>query len=433
MFTQPAHLTTIANALRNDQLALADYIDDVCNRVDALDAQLQALLPEPDRRVRLLREATALQAAYPDPATRPPLYGVLIGVKDIFRADGFPTKAGSQLPPHLFDGPEAPALTTLKRNGALVLGKTVTTEFAYFEPGPTRNPHNLAHTPGGSSSGSAASVAAGYCPLAFGTQTGGSIIRPAAYCGVVGFKPSYGRIDTGGVIPFAPSLDHVGFFTQDVAGAALAASLLCRDWHPQTPTGRLPVLGVPDGPYLTQTSQAGLAAFENQIACLKDAGFTVRRIAALNDIDLLTEHNLRIMAGEKAQVHREWFAAYESHYRPRTAKLIRDGQQLDQTALQVAYTLQKTVRDQLEALMAANGIDGWISPAATGPAPAGLESTGNPAMNMVWTFAGLPAITIPAGQVDGLPVGLQCVGGYMTDERLLGWAAPQIAQALNRS
>jgi len=423
MFTQPAHLTTIANALRNDQLALVDYINDVCNRVEAFDPRLHALLPEPDRRARLLREAATLQAAYPDPATRPQLYGVLIGVKDIFRADGFPTKAGSQLPAHLFDGAEASALTTLKRNGALVLGKTVTTEFAFFEPGPTRNPHNLAHTPGGSSSGSAAAVAAGYCPLAFGTQTIGSMIRPAAYCGVVGFKPSYGRIDTAGVIPISKSLDHIGLFAQDIEGIRLAASLLCHNWRSVEPSDRLPTLGVPDGAYLAQTSQAGLEAFESQLAQLEQVGYRIRRIPMLDDIRVITEHNMRIMSAEMADVHREWFAQYESLYRPRTAGLIRDGQQVSPDALQSARAMQKTVRDQLETRMSDNGIDVWVSPAATGPAPQGIESTGSPAMNLPWTFAGLPVITLPAGQVDGLPVGLQCVGAYMTDERLLEWAA----------
>ncbi|MCC7447771.1 MAG: amidase [Anaerolineae bacterium] len=421
MFIQPAHLTTLAAALRNDQLTLADYINEVCSRVAALDPQLQALLPEPDRRARLLREAAALQATYPDPARRPPLYGVLVSVKDIFRADGFPTKAGSQLPPHLFDGAEAPALTTLKRNGALVLGKTVTTEFAFFEPGPTRNPHHLDHTPGGSSSGSAAAVAAGYCPLAFGTQTIGSMIRPAAYCGVVGFKPSYGRIDTAGVIPISKSLDHIGLFAQDVEGIRLAASLLCHDWRSVEPLERLPMLGVPDGAYLAQASPAGLEAFERQLIDLERAGYRIVRIAMLDDIGMITAHNTRIMSAEMADVHREWFAQYESLYRPRTAGLIRDGQQVSPDALQAARAMQKTVRDQLETLMKDNGVDAWVSPAATGPAPQGIESTGSPAMNLPWTFAGLPAITVPAGQVDGLPAGLQCVTAYMADEYLLEW------------
>src|SRR5947209_3973031 len=227
-------LVATATALRSGQLDLLACVDQVCQRIDAHEPHIQALVPEPDRRSRLLSEATALQKRFPDPQSRPPLYGILLGVKDIFSVDGFPTHAGSQLPPELFEGREASCVTRLREAGVLLLGKTISTEFAYFEPGPTRNPHNLKHTPGGSSSGSAAAVAAGFCPLALGTQTIGSVVRPAAFCGVVGFKASYGRIATDGLISCAASLDTIGFFTQDVAGIALVAPLLCNDWQPTT-------------------------------------------------------------------------------------------------------------------------------------------------------------------------------------------------------
>src|SRR5690606_3462350 len=153
-------------------------------------------------------------------------------------------------------GSEAESVRLLRAAGALVLGKTVTAEFAYSEPGPTRNPRNLAHTPGGSSSGSAAAVASGFCPLALGTQTIGSVIRPAAYCGIIGFKPGYGRISTSGVLPVSRSLDHVGIFTQDIAGVALAASILCQTWDasPTVSAKTLPTLGVPTGAYLEQAT-----------------------------------------------------------------------------------------------------------------------------------------------------------------------------------
>src|ERR1041385_2018446 len=243
MFLQSTPLAATAIALRSGQLDLLGYIDQTCQRVETLDSQIQALLPEPDRNARLRREALALQARYPDPANRPPLYGILVGVKDIYNVDGFLTKAGSQVPPDLLTGAQAWCVTALKNQGALILGKTVTAEFAFIDPGPTRNPHNLEYTPGGSSSGSAAAVAAGFCSLAFGTQTIGSTIRPAVYCGIVGFKPSYGRIPMDGIIHFSETLDHVGLFTQDVAGMVLAASILCRDWRSNVDNAdRLPVL-----------------------------------------------------------------------------------------------------------------------------------------------------------------------------------------------
>src|SRR6266516_6527749 len=320
----PAPLVETTTALRTGQLDLLAYINELCDRIDAAEPRIQALLSQADRRARLLAEAHTLQARFPDPANRPPLFGIPVGIKDIFFVDGFPTHAGSQLPSELFVGAEGDCVRALRSAGALMLGKTVTTEFAYFEPGPTRNPHNLEHTPGGSSSGSAAAVAAGFCPLAIGTQTIGSTIRPASFCGIVGFKPTFGRIPRAGLILCSDSLDHVGYFTQDVAGTALVASLLCRDWHPVTPAA-LPTLGVPDGPYLAQASTEALDACERQLALLQNAGYTVRRVAALDDIEAIHHRHLRLVFAEMAQVHAAWFEQYASLYRPRTAAAIREG------------------------------------------------------------------------------------------------------------
>lgn len=433
MLTHSARLGELAAALRSDRLDVVAYVNEVCDHIEAVEPQVQALLPEPDRRSRLNREAAALRERFPDPTDRPPLYGILIGVKDIFRADGFPTKAGSQLPPELFDGPEASSVTALRDAGALVLGKTVTTEFAYFAPGPTRNPHNLDHTPGGSSSGSAAAVAAGLCPLAFGTQTIGSVIRPAAYCGVVGYKPSFGRIAIDGVIPFSVSADHVGLFTQDVEGMTLAASLLCHDWQSDSEHGAsdtLPVLGVPEGPYLAQASSEGLEALDAQLAALEAAGYTVLRVPALEDIADVNQRHRQMIAAEFALVHAEWFAEHESQYRPSTAELIRDGQAVSVGALAEARLGRARLREELARLMEDHEIDVWVSPPAPGPAPMGIESTGDPTMNLPWTHAGLPTVSLPAGQAEnGLPLGLQCTSSFMTDERLLAWAGP-LAQVL---
>jgi len=420
----PAPLMETAEALRNDQFDLLEYIDNICAHIDATDSRLHALLPEKDRRARLRTEAEALRARFPDPASRPRLYGILVGVKDTFRVDGFPTQAGSQLPPEEFVGPEAACVTMLRAAGALILGKTVTTEFAYFEPGPTRNPHNLEHTPGGSSSGSVAAVAAGYCPLALGTQVIGSTIRPAAYCGIVGFKPTYGRIPTAGLIKCADSVEHVGYFAQDVAGIVFAAPLLCSDWRTVTATG-LPVLGVPDGPYLAQASERAMATFERQLSLLQNAGFVIRRVSAFRDIEKINRQHTRMVFAEMAQVHRSWFVQYEALYRPRTAAALREGQTVTSEELAQARNGRTLLRTELEVLMQRAGIDMWICPATTDSAPKGLDSTGSPIMNLPWTYAGLPAITVPAGfSADGLPLGLQCAGASMTDEALLAGVAP---------
>jgi Asp-tRNA(Asn)/Glu-tRNA(Gln) amidotransferase A subunit family amidase len=398
-------------------------------RLESLEAQIRALLPEPGRRERLRREAAELEARFPNPANRPPLYGKLVGVKDIFRVEGFETRCGSSLPAELFAGPEAECVTRLRKAGVLILGKTVTTEFAFFEPGPTRNPHNLEHTPGGSSSGSAAAVAAGYCPLALGTQTIGSTIRPAAFCGIVGFKPSFGRILTAGVIPFSESVDTVGLFARDVAGIASAAAVLCAEWRAGrdrvvAPTSGRPVLGVPAGPFLAQASPEALAVLDSQIARLRNAGYTVKPVAALPDMAAIKHRHMQMIAAEMAHAHREWFAKHESLYRSRTAALIREGQNVGEAELVAARASRSALRVQLERLMTQNGIDLWLCPAATGPAPKGLDSTGDPAMSLPWTHAGMPSIALPAGRAaNGLPLGLQCVGRFMDDERLLAWAA----------
>jgi Asp-tRNA(Asn)/Glu-tRNA(Gln) amidotransferase A subunit family amidase len=433
-------LAARAAALRSGKLDLMRYLGEVCDRIEALEPTVQALVPTADRRARLLREAAELERQHPNPEKRPLLYGVPLGVKDIFHARGFVTRAGTQLPSELFAGAEASCVATLRAAGALVLGKTATTEFAYAEPGPTRNPHNPAHTPGGSSSGSAAAVAAGFCSLAIGTQTVGSTIRPAAFCGIIGFKPSFGRIPTAGAVTFASSADHVGLFTQDVAGMGLAASILCRDWWAlHEPPGEarrdsrraLPTLGVPDGPYLQQASSAALEAFDTQLESLRSAGYPVRHVQMLDDIGEINRRHWRMCAAELAQAHALWFAQYEDLYRPRTAALIRDGQSVGADELAAARAGRIELRTKLERQMGAEEIDLWVCPAATGPAPEGLDYTGDPCMNLPWTYVGLPAVTLPAGRAaNGLPLGLQCVAKFMNDERLL-LCAKQLERMLN--
>ncbi len=423
MFTFHAELGQTVKDLRSGKLDLFLLIDDICDRIEQNEPEIQSLLPEEKRRERLKKEAAALVEEYPNPDNRPPLYGILFGVKDMFRVDGFPTRAGSRLDPGLFAGAEAEAVTLLRRAGALILGKTVTTEFAYFEPGPTRNPHNPDHTPGGSSSGSAAAVAAGFCHLALGTQTIASVIRPAAFCGIVGFKPSYSRIPAGGMIYFSPSADHVGLFTQDVDGAGLAASLLCRDWQPIRETLDRPVLAVPEGKYLQQASAETLQVYDRQLKALEQAGCRVIKIPVFDDLEQITLTHLRLISAEMASVHRDWFTRFESLYRPRTAELIRQGWSATAAELDQARRRQLRLREGLETLLREAGADLWAAPSALGPAPEGIERTGDPAMSMPWTHTGLPSITLPVGRAtNGLPLGLQLIAPFMSDEKLLCWA-----------
>lgn len=412
--------TLTLEKLRRGERDLVTYVGELCDRIEADEPDLHALVPGTYERRRVLAEASELQHRFPNPAGRPPLYGVPIGVKDIFRVDGFPTRCGAELPPELFAGPEAPCVTALKGAGALIVGKTVTTEFAYFEPGPTRNPHNPAHTPGGSSSGSAAGVARGFFPLALGTQTIGSVIRPAAFCGIVGFKPSYGRVSTAGVVPFSATADHVGVFSQGVGGVALAMPVLDPSWTPADEKEAAPTLGVPDGPYLDQASANGRRHFASRLERLAGAGCRVTVAPALRNIAEINQDHLTLIAAEVSRVHARWFAEYRDRYRPKTVEIIERGRRVADAELERVRAASRSFREATQRRMDDAGIDYWVCAAATDHAPAGLAGTGSPLMNLPWTHGGLPAITLPAGRDDsGLPHGVQLVARYGADEALI--------------
>jgi len=375
-------------------------------RLEEADAPIRSLMPEPGRVERIERAVST--------APNGPLRGLVFGVKDIFHVDGLPTTAGSTLPVEELAGPEAAAVSLLRSAGAIVLGKTVSTEFALFEPGPTRNPRNLAHTPGGSSSGSAAAVAAGHCPLALGSQTIGSVIRPAAFCGVVGYKPSYGRISTAGVIPLAESFDTVGLLASSVSWVERAAAVLCAWWR-RVGVNHAPRLGIPDGPYLEQASEEALRVLQ---------GFDATRVPLREDIEALNAAHWRLLRFEMARHHARWFPRFADRYRPRTAGAVREGLAIaDDDAAQIRAG-RANVRARIHEAMDTSEVDFWLCPAAAGPAPEGWESTGAPWMQLPWTHAGLPVVTLPWGTAaNGLPLGLQLVARFMDDERLLAWAA----------
>lgn len=397
-------------------------IDEIERHFAEIDPQIRAFLEEPGRLARLRDDAARLVARFPDPGARPPLFGVPVAVKDIFNVDGFETRAGTTLPPETFAGPQAPCITALKDAGALILGKTVTAEFAFKAPGPTRNPHDLEHTPGGSSSGSAAAVAAGLSPLALGTQTVGSLVRPAAYCGICAFKPTYDRIDKAGVVPLAPRADHVGFLTNDVASISVAASVLCDDWTGE-PEVATPVIGIPHADYLDHAEDTGRAHFGMVREMLEIRGFSLVTTDALSEFNALHERHIDLCAIEAAEVHQSWRAEWEKEYDPRTLKLLDRGEGLSDARRTEVIDSQLELRRDLEELMDRNGIDLWIAPAATGPAPLGIGDTGNGIMNSPWTHAGMPTIGIPAGRTtDGLPMGIQLTGRFGSDERTIAQA-----------
>jgi Asp-tRNA(Asn)/Glu-tRNA(Gln) amidotransferase A subunit family amidase len=414
---------SLIDDLRSGRFSLPEYLVQVEAHFGEHEPSIQAFLPEDNRFARLQQEAANLLDRYPDLIRRPVLFGAVAGIKDIFHAEGFATQAGSRLPSDLLKGLEAESVTRLKDAGALIFGKTVTTEFAYFSPGPTRNPHNPEHTPGGSSSGSAAAVAAGFCHLALGTQTIGSIIRPASFCGVVGLKPTYDRISRAGVVPLSASLDHVGFFSCDVETAIQAARILYNDWDEPIAELRKPRLGIPEGPYLAGASRESLVHFKSLCKALENAGYELQGVDLMPDFAEVRSRHDVIMSSEAARFHRDWFRKHEDLYSTKFAELIRRGRQVPDEKLKDALIARDQFRAQMRSAFLDHNIDLWISPSTVGAAPAGLESTGDPIMNLPWTQAGLPALNLPAGRDEqGLPLGLQIVGNWYKDESLLFWA-----------
>jgi Asp-tRNA(Asn)/Glu-tRNA(Gln) amidotransferase A subunit family amidase len=422
-YTAPAPLAPTVAALRNGEQSLETYIDDVCDRIKAAEPQIASLLPEPGRRERLLREARALAARFPDPVARPPLYGALVGVKDIIHVDGFVTRAGSAVPPELFAGPEAACIGPLRAAGALILGKTVTTEFAGFEQNGTRNPHNPAHTPGGSSSGSAAAVAAGLCVLALGSQTVGSVIRPAAFCGVVGYKPSFGTIHRAGMKIMSESLDTVGVMARSVADCArFVGAVAGRDLgDPEAKPERAPRVGLCRSPSWPLAAPETGALLDRVAATLGRAGATVRDHELPPAFDTLVDAHPVVQWAESARA-----LGWEMQQHPDLiSPVLREG--LERGLAYPAEALDRArgvFRNLQEAFPAALGdLDVLITPAAPGEAPEGIGWTGNPAFNFIWTSLHVPCITVPADAgPKGLPLGIQIVGRRGEDRATLAWA-----------
>jgi len=341
-----------------------------------------------------------------------PLSGIPFAAKDIFETRGLATEYGSPLYKGRKGEYDAHVVAALRRAGALLLGKTHTTAFASFDPAPTGNPRLPGHTPGGSSSGSAAAVAAGMVPFALGSQTLGSVLRPASYCGICGFKPTFGLIPMAGVLPFAPSLDTVGFFTQTVADMAC---LWTRGFDARV-TGdlrRVALLRVnADFPMEHALQQAARQ--------LRDHGAVVEEMDPPAGWLDLSRAAFTINQYEGARSHRERFDRFGERIGIRLADLVRTGLEIPETEYRSAVRVVEQMRGEVTNLF-------WdypavLTPAATGPPPAGLASTGDPANNAPWTALGVPAISIPL-PVSGAPLGLQITAAWGRDDALVAVAA----------
>ena len=347
------------------------------------------------------------------------LGGWSVGIKDIIDVQGMTTRCNVDFLPVDPAPKNAAVVETLINLGAFVLAKTVTTSFAFLDPGVTRNPWNSNHTPGGSSSGSAAAVASGMVRLALGSQTVASVNRPASYCGVVGFKPTFGRLSTAGIFPFAPSVDTVGFFTRGVSDMQTVGSALFRE-----PVGSLAMpmrIGLVKNLQTTSAEEEMLKVLESSGKRLAAAGFSVYPMALPVESAEAYGHHFSLIAAEAAQVHEKLFPQYAQLYPPKLRELLVEGKGVTSEKLNQIQAHRGALRQSIEGLF--EDVDVMLSPSAPGPAPEGLSGTGDPRFSLIWTYTGCPTLTLPVTlSRNALPIGLQLVGPPMKDMSLLSAA-----------
>jgi Asp-tRNA(Asn)/Glu-tRNA(Gln) amidotransferase A subunit family amidase len=423
-----------AQQVRQRELSPVTLAECLLQHIDRLEPRVQAWVTLD--RSGALATAQQLAAEAQRGSIRGPLHGVPIGIKDIYWTAGLKTTCGSRIFTEHVPSYDATTVARLKQAGAIILGKTVTTEFATADPGPTRNPWNLEHTPGGSSSGSAAGVAARMMPAALGSQTGGSIQRPAAFCGVFGLKPTHGRVSTYGVFPVSWCLDHAGPLARTVTDVALVLQVLAGHDPLDASSSRAPVpdyvqavqrverpprLGLVRQFYLERADPELRAHTEGIAEQLARAGAVVEEVKLPDSFSAVLSAHRTIMHVEAAAVHAELFRQHADLYRPRLRATIETGTLIPSIYYLQAQRIRRQFRQDMGQLF--QRIDFLLAPAATGPAPRGLTSTGDASFNSPSSFSGLPAITIPSGlSAAGLPLAIQFMGPAFAEDRLLAAA-----------
>ena len=419
-----------AEQLAQRGLRAEDLVRDCLARIDAREAEVQAWN-------HVARDAALARArALDQGAHQGLLHGLPIGVKDLIATADMPTTYGSPIYAGHQPAHDASCVALARAAGAVVLGKTVTTEFATFQPNQTRNPHNTAHTPGGSSSGSAAAVADGMVPLALGTQTAGSLTRPAAYCGVVAFKPSFGGINRAGAKPLSDTLDTVGTLARSVPDAALFAAALSgrHDWLVR-PLAQ--VLGRPLRVGICRTYEWPQALPETHTAMVQAAshigrtnGMTVQERHLPSDFEQLAQAQTHIQLFEQAQCLAYERLQHVDRLRSRLQGIMQSGVAVTAAQYDQAQAWVARCRAQLAEVF--QDVDVLLAPSAAGAAPAGLDNTGDPVFCRIWTVLHTPTVNIPAGHApNGMPVGLQVVGPVGADAFTLA-AAHALHQSLMR-
>lgn len=360
-----------------------------------------------------------------------PLQGIPIGIKDTFATMNMPTRWGTSIHVDQQFHYDAAVVERLRSAGAIILGKTVTTEYALARPGKTRNPHNLNHTPGGSSSGSAAAVADRMVPVAIGTQTIGSILRPAAYCGVVGFKPSFGVVSRYGVMPSSRELDHVGVFARSVADVARVLKVIAAADHRDSDCHRVlasaiayqrpPKFALVLTPYWSQIEATAEQALLNSAATFTQAGASITEVNLPPEFEAYFNQISTLCAAGMAVHHGQDYDRYASQMSEQLQQVIDQGRRI--TAAAHTEACQAAVHYRATLAQLWSEFDAILTPVTTGTAPLGLENTGSPIFCALWTLCGLPAVSIPAGtDENGLPLGIQLVGQPLGDWNLLSIA-----------
>ena len=413
-----------AQRIRDGELTASELTRACLTRCSRLEPRIEAWEHLDARRA--MERAEELDALRKAGGPTGALHGVPVGIKDIIHVAGMPTTMGSPIFEGRIADETAPVVQRLVESGAVILGKTVTSEFAYYTPRKTRNPWNPAHTPGGSSMGSAAAVAAGMACAALGTQTNGSVIRPAAFCGVVGFKPGHGASDTRGMLSFAPTLDTVGVFARNVADAAAAAAAMA---EPQrrisaqiSALARPPRLAAVRSPVWNAAEDPQKALLASAIKALRQGGALVEEVELPSLFAAAHDAQRCIMAHEGAQN----LGPVQRQHRDRISARLNDFLDEGAAVSSARYCEVLELRGHLQEEFArfASEFDAIVTPPALGEAPATLAETGNPTFCTIWTLLGVPAVSIPAGiGPRGLPLGLQLVARAGQENALLAVAA----------
>ncbi len=420
----PLGLLAASQAIQSGRMPAADYLLACAGRADALEPDLHAFVS------RAPTETLLAQLEQSDGV----LSGIAVGIKDLIATADLPTTYGSAIYVDQMLAADAPIVTRIRQLGGAIFGKTVTTEFAWRGPGPTVNPLNPAHTPGGSSSGSAAAVAAGILPLALGTQTVGSVIRPAAYCGIVGLKASFGAVPRADTFPFSASLDHVGFLTRSVDDAAFAFNLLRNrtanepdsivlppvPMDPQTRLGAMspPRLAMLRTPFDERVTAVQHQAMTMTIEKLRDAGAVVEEYSLPEIYWTGIDAMFCLLEAEGGAVHQEHVRVFPDRVTAHIRDLVTAGAKRGALEYLFARKLQHLLRHALKDEMAS--YDAILTVPATGEAPEGLSSTGDPIFCALWSFLGVPALTLPVARTDKrLSLGVQLVAPYLQDASLL--------------